>query len=75
MNMKTYTDDSIELVSCHQKAAIELLSGGEHDELIRSRLALLDFIATKDAEIEALKAANEDLHFLLRVRLVPPSAA
>jgi hypothetical protein len=57
MNMAPYTDDSIELVSDHQKAAIELLSEGTHDELIRSRLAILDFIADKDAEIAALKAA------------------
>ena len=57
--MAPYTDDSIELVSDHQKAAIELLSEGTHDELIRSRLAILDFIADKDAEIAALKAAAQ----------------
>jgi hypothetical protein len=59
--MTEYTYDSIELVSDHQKAAIELLSEGTYDELIRSRLAILDFIAAKDAEIAELNATNQTL--------------
>jgi hypothetical protein len=51
----TYTHDSIELVSTHQKACLELKYEGNNTELIRSRLAILSFIADKDAKIEGLK--------------------
>lgn len=56
-----YSPSSIELVSDHQKACIELLQEGDHDAMIRARLALLRLFAAQDAEIAALKAANAEL--------------
>lgn len=56
-----WSQDSIELVSVHQKACLELAQEGNHDELIRSRLALLKFMGAQDAEIARLKATSDEV--------------
>ena len=51
-----YSEENLELVSYHQKACIELLAEGDYNSMISARLALLNLLEEKDAEIAALKA-------------------